>query len=142
MQDARVRDIMTRDPHTVPSSTHLLDAYERMVAGSFHHLPVVDEGRAVGLVTAYHLLRCMSEPPFEAAAQGRLGRRPIAEIMTHAPLAVFEDDPLDTAAELMLENDVGSLLVVAPDDRLVGILTTKDLARVLLRALRGEPLAG
>lgn len=48
---------MTRDPTTVEPDTAVEDALERMLAGGFRHLPVVEEGRVVGMVSIRDLSR-------------------------------------------------------------------------------------
>jgi CBS domain-containing protein len=49
--EARVRQWMTPDVVTVPSSTPADEAAKTMLEKNFRHLPVVDEGRSVGIVS-------------------------------------------------------------------------------------------
>jgi CBS domain-containing protein len=49
--EARVREWMTEDPVTVPPETSLEDASQLMLERNFRHLPVVDGGRVVGVVS-------------------------------------------------------------------------------------------
>lgn len=49
--ETRVADIMTPSPVTVRSDTKVADAMEAMVTGGFRHLPVVDDGRVVGMLS-------------------------------------------------------------------------------------------
>lgn len=49
--EARVREWMTPDPKTVGESTDPVEAVQIMIDGGFRHLPVVENGRAVGIVT-------------------------------------------------------------------------------------------
>jgi CBS domain-containing protein len=49
--EARVREWMTADPITASESTELKDAAETMLEQGFRHLPVVDDDRAVGIVS-------------------------------------------------------------------------------------------
>jgi CBS domain-containing protein len=49
--EARVREWMTPDPKTVGESTDPVEAVQIMIDGGFRHLPVVENGRAVGIVS-------------------------------------------------------------------------------------------
>ena len=49
--EARVREWMTADPITVPPETTLDDASQLMLDKNFRHLPVVEGGRIVGVVS-------------------------------------------------------------------------------------------
>jgi CBS domain-containing protein len=49
--EARVREWMTADPKTVSESTDPVEAVEIMVDGGFRHLPVVEDERAIGIVS-------------------------------------------------------------------------------------------
>lgn len=44
-------DVMTRDPQTVRPDLNAIEALHRMQDGGFRHLPVVDEGKLVGVVS-------------------------------------------------------------------------------------------
>jgi len=46
----RIRDLMTPDPTVITAATSVRDAAESMLAGHFRHLPVVDDGRLIGIV--------------------------------------------------------------------------------------------
>jgi CBS domain-containing protein len=49
--EARVREWMTPDPKTVGESTDPVEAVQIMIDGGFRHLPVVENGRAIGIVS-------------------------------------------------------------------------------------------
>lgn len=58
-----ISQVMTRDPSTLPANADLDEALLAMMRQGYHHLPILDGGRAVGLVTAGDLLRAQSEHP-------------------------------------------------------------------------------
>ena len=88
--------------------------------------PVIDaQGHLLGVVTRRDLLRT-SVPP-DATVQSLLSR---------APIIVREDHTLREAADHMVEADVGRLVVVARDGRMVGIVTRGDLLKAHARRLR------
>ncbi|MEE4172854.1 MAG: DUF294 nucleotidyltransferase-like domain-containing protein [Xanthomonadales bacterium] len=58
-----ISEVMTTEPCSLPSHADLDEALLTMMRRGYHHLPVLDAGRAVGLVTAGDLLRAQSEHP-------------------------------------------------------------------------------
>jgi CBS domain-containing protein len=46
-----LRTVMTKHPHTMPPGQHAIDALRVMRDGGFRHIPVVEEGRIVGIVS-------------------------------------------------------------------------------------------
>lgn len=93
-----------------------------MTKRRIRRMPVVDDGRLVGIVTRSDL---------EAR---RKANQTVNDVMTSAPLTVAPDDTLERAAAMMLENKVSGLPVVE-DGRVVGILTESDLFRALCEML-------
>jgi CBS domain-containing protein len=61
MTKRRVRDVMTKEPKTVRPTDDVRTAARRMVADRIHRLPVVDDGRLVGIVSALDLARMIAE---------------------------------------------------------------------------------
>jgi len=55
----------------------------------------------------------------------------VAQLMTTDPRTVSPDTSLDAAADLMLDDAIGSVLVVDDDDRLQGLLTRTDFVRLV-----------
>jgi CBS domain-containing protein len=68
--EARVREWMTDDPVTASHSTSIEDAVRTMLENGFRHLPVVKEGRTVGVVSLRELIRhsVQEEPAVESEA--------------------------------------------------------------------------
>ena len=57
--DARVREWMTEEPITVPPDTSLDDASQLMLDNNFRHLPVVEDGRTIGVVSLRRVVAAM-----------------------------------------------------------------------------------
>ena len=51
----------------------------------------------------------------------------ISQVMTLNPRTIREDAPIQDAARLMREDDIGDVIVVRPDDSVCGIVTDRDL---------------
>ncbi|MDQ4149296.1 MAG: CBS domain-containing protein [Actinomycetota bacterium] len=58
----RVEEVMTADPICVPPDTELIEAIRIMIDGGFRHLPIMDQGNLVGLVSLREMLRSTALP--------------------------------------------------------------------------------
>jgi CBS domain-containing protein len=116
-----VGDFMTRELVTVGEGDDLALAESMLRLGSIRHLPVVRDGKLVGLVTQRDLLRT------QATHERRSSR--IGEIMVTRLTSVRSATSLVAAARTMLEHKFGCLPVVEEDGRLVGIVTEADFVR-------------
>ena len=118
-----VADFMTRELVTVQEGDDLALAESILHLGGIRHLPVVREGKLVGLVTQRDLLR-------SGASGGPAARAIMArDIMTRDVATVGPETSLVHAAHLMLRHKYGCLPVCAPDGRLLGIITESDFVR-------------
>ena len=131
-----VKDWMTRDIITIKPDTPLVEAERMMVEHTIRRLPVVDNGRLVGIVT-YGDIR--SAKPSQASTQSSwvtsqlLSRLKAAEMMTPTPITVTENATIGEAANLMLQNMISGLPVMNPDNQMVGIITESDIFRMVVR---------
>jgi acetoin utilization protein AcuB len=103
-------------------------------AGGFRHLPVVDaDGRLVGIVARSGLESFLSK----AGSPGVIKRQHrVDQVMTREVVRVAPDCPLEEAATLMVEHQIGSLPVVE-EEQLVGIITETDIFRQFAAVLGG-----
>jgi CBS domain-containing protein len=120
-----VGELMTRDLITLKESQNLAIADELLRLHRIRHLPVVREGKLVGLITHRDLLKATglkcpdpSKNPLWAA-----------DIMNREVRTVRPDLSLREAVSVMLENKFGCLPVVGEGGNLLGILTEADLVR-------------
>jgi acetoin utilization protein AcuB len=123
-----IRDVMTTNVVTIPSSTSLADAGRIMEAHRIRRLPVVDKGKLVGVVSRDALDKAgpsklttfsMHEISY------LLGKITVREIMRTDLVTVPPDATVEEAVALAQSKKVGTLLVME-DGRLVGIATTND----------------
>jgi CBS domain-containing protein len=121
-----VSELMTREVVAIQETQNLARAGELLGLHHIRHLPVVREGKLVGLITHRDLLRAAAE---------RWGadptRKPLwaADIMVRDVKTARPETPLREAVRVMLENKYGCLPVVEEDGKLRGILTEADLVR-------------
>ncbi|MCX7667555.1 MAG: CBS and ACT domain-containing protein, partial [Atribacterota bacterium] len=132
-----VRDRMQREVITIPSSTTILEAQKIMKDRRIRRLPVVDEGKLVGIVTYNDLLEAS---PSKATSLSRfeitylLSKMTVADIMTRKVVFVEPDIPIEEAALIMNKNRIGGLPVVE-EDKLVGIITESDIFEIFVETL-------
>jgi len=130
-----VKDWMTKDPVTITDETSMMKAIHMMKERRFRRLPVLHEGKLVGLVTDRDLKEAS---PSKATTLDvhelyyLLAELQIKEIMTRNPLAVSPEDTVEHAAQLMLEKTISGLPVVDETGYLVGIITQSDVFKAFI----------
>jgi CBS domain-containing protein len=129
--EMRVGTLMTRHVTTLDRNDTMDIAAEIMAAGRLRHLPVIDGGRVVGVVSERDLFR----PGLaRALGYGSKARRTllrslsVKEIMTEPAVTLAPEAPVREAAQLMLERRIGCVPVVEAG-ALVGLVTESDLLR-------------
>ncbi len=133
----KVADIMSRELVTLAEDDTLADARACMERGRIRHLPVVRDGRLVGLVTHRDMLAASFSVFAEVSAREEkrlFSRIPVGELM-HDVVSVSPESSVREAARLLLDNRFGCLPVVGRDGRLVGIVTEADFLRLAVRML-------
>jgi CBS domain-containing protein len=133
----RVRGVMSSPVVWVTPRTTVKQAALLLVERGFNALPVVDGDELVGIVTEADLVPLESRPdPRSHILPPPAGRAPvphtIAEVMTRQVITLPAEEDAARAAHLMLRRSLRSIPVTAKG-RLVGILTRRDLLRVLAR---------
>lgn len=141
-QEYFVRDVMTAPVVSISSKTVLLDAALLLRGSATRHLPVVDEGRLVGLLTDRDMQRCAPSrliPITEDAYNAVFAKTLVERVMTRDPQTVSSGTALKEAVSLMQQTKYGCLPVV-DDGALVGILTRGDLIDAFEKLLAGNPI--
>lgn len=125
----RVRDAMTREIATLGPQASAAEALALCRERGIRHLPVVDGGRLVGLVSDRDL-RDVSPPRGSADAENTLGWVRLVDIMTRDLETAHPLDTIEHAAHRIHSRRIGCLPVVA-DGELAGIVTSSDMMRTL-----------
>ncbi len=122
-----VGTVMARSPVVVSPDSSVAELEELMHQNRSHGLPVVEDGRLVGIVTLSDISR--------ADTDGRHIR--VREIMTPRPVTVTPTTPVSRALERMAALGVGRLPVVDPEDpyRLIGVFRREEAVRAYHEAL-------
>jgi len=137
---ALVKTWMTADPVSIHPGASALAALESMIERGIRHLPVVEAGRVVGVISINDLRAALPVP-----VGLREGVRPrdrqvareyaVGELMTHFPELVHPETPLENAARRMADRRIGCLPVVDGRRRIVGMLSSTDALRALATSL-------
>lgn len=137
-----VRDVMRTPVITIASEAGLDRALLMMRTQRIRHLPVVENGKMVGLISDRDLRLSMQE-----AEQGPGGApkgyylpalTKVSTVMITNPVTATPDMPLVRAATIMSERKFGCLPVVDEDRKPVGIVTETDMLRLLARLLKEQ----
>lgn len=124
-----VKDRMTRDPYCITKETPISKALDIMAQNDFHRLPVVEDGKLVGLITEGTIT---ANSPSQATSLSiyelnyLLSKTNVSEVMIKDVQTIKPDSLLEEAAVKMRKNDVGCLPVV-DGDNVVGIITQNDI---------------
>jgi CBS domain-containing protein len=135
----RVRDVMTTTPVTVSPEDSLQHALDLLEKHHVHELPVVEQGRLIGIVTDGDLkLMTPAYPLFPTQEDIRQALRDlkVAAAMTVEPVTIEPDATLLEATKQLYERSIGSLLV-AEGERLHGLISVSDILRIIIEQYEG-----
>ena len=127
-QPRTIGEVMTLAPYTVGRDQPLAVARTMFHDHRIRHLPVLDGGQLVGVVSDRDIAFV------EALRDVDLTTLVIEDAMSPQPFVVAPDAPLTEVAAHMAEHSLGSA-VVAEDGKVVGVFTTVDALRALSLAL-------
>jgi acetoin utilization protein AcuB len=135
-----ISKVMTRDVVTIDKDADISQAQEIMSKHLFRHLPVVDENnRLIGIVTdrdirsvlpPSHLTRENSPEEWKSSSKSI-----IKDIMTKNPVTISPQDTIQDALILLHKKHFGALPVVVDEQKLIGIISVRDLLREFINVL-------
>ncbi len=123
-ESPNVGDVMSRDMVTVREDIGVDEAARLIVSGSFDHLPVIThDGRLTGIITAWDISKAVA------------GGKPscIGEIMTRRVYSARVDEPIELAARTFDMHSISAMPVVDKDNKVIGMITSNHLSRLLAR---------
>lgn len=123
-----VRKIMTANPITVQLGQSVEEAYKILLENDFHHVPVVDGKKLVGIVTSTDIGRITYSFDTDTRMTSTVldHTRKLSDIMKKSPKSVKSSDTVRDATEVLSTGSFHALPVV-DNDELVGIVTSTDL---------------
>jgi acetoin utilization protein AcuB len=121
-----VKKFMTSDPVTISPEEDINDAFHLLLEHRFRQAPVVEDGKLIGIVTDRDLRTAL----FQTYVESDLT---VGDVMRAGPVTISEDSEVKEAARIICECKFNALPVVSSTGDLVGIITTTDILRGLLR---------
>lgn len=121
---------MTQQPWTIRRDAKMTQAHQIMREHRVRHLPVLEAGKLVGIVSErdLHLIETLPDSdPDEVTVE---------EAMSQDVYVVDPDDPVEAVVEQMASRKYGSAIVMDPRGGVAGIFTTIDALQVLADVLR------
>ena len=117
-EEEQLAMIMVRDYPSVEASEDIRSVARTFIKKDLHHLPVVQKGKLVGIITPADLLGYI----------GGLGLdKPVEDVVRSPCVAIHESTPLNIASEIMRLGKVFSLPVLDGDGKLAGLVTDRDV---------------
>lgn len=130
-----ITEIMSTNPVTISPSQSLYDVEETLNRHGIRHIPVVEGDHLVGVISRSDLLKISvtdlneDEDDVESVVYNMYT---ISQVMTKVPVFIDKNYTVKEAAELLIKQSFHSLPVVE-EGKLVGIVTSKDLIRYLIK---------
>jgi|APLak6261665176_1056049.scaffolds.fasta_scaffold20820_2 acetoin utilization protein AcuB len=128
MSSLLVRDLMTPAPHTIGVRLSLADAAKMMKKFKIRHLPVLENGALVGVLSERDVQMISSVSELDPSCIL------VEDAMTQAPWTVKPETSVREVAKAMADKKLGSAVVVE-NDKVVGVFTTTDGMRCLAELL-------
>ncbi|MCL2143142.1 MAG: CBS domain-containing protein, partial [Methanomassiliicoccaceae archaeon] len=110
--------IMKKDIMTVPSGSTIEEATEIFAKYRIHRLPVLDDGKLVGIITPTDILGVVAGKKLSVTAQ---------DVMNTTCVTAYENAPLSYVVHAMRISDVPAMPVIDASGKLTGIITDRDL---------------
>ncbi len=117
-----VKSVMT-SAITIGPNTSIEEAARIMIEKNINHLPVVENGKLVGIVTSWDIAKAV------AAKKGKA----VEEIMTRKVIVTYPDEPVEIAASKLEKHNISALPVVDSKRRVLGLVTSEDLSKLIAR---------
>lgn len=140
-----VARIMTEAVVVIDADRPVSEALACLLQYPIHHLPVVHDGRVVGMLSSTDLVKIEYFAPKGATDRAAFldSKFRLDQIMRQPVTTRSAAVSLDEACNVMLESGIHALPIVDDENRIVGIVTTADIIRALLHGppRRGAPIA-
>jgi len=130
-----VENSMNPNVITVVADDSMLDATKILKEHNIRHLPVLEKGKLVGVITDRDLKRASPSDATSLEAHELLyliATIKVREIMTKNPITVPYNYTIEEAAEILLQAKISGMPVVDKDGDVIGTITQTDLFKVLI----------
>nr|WP_206204962.1 MULTISPECIES: CBS domain-containing protein [unclassified Thermococcus] len=141
----KVKEFMTTDVITLKPDDTVAKALATMRDYAISRIPIVDEeGKLEGLVTLHDLIIRFIKPRFKAQIGEVVGEKippfstQLREVMIRGVITILPEATIREAAATMVDNHIDGLVVVNENNKVVGVLTVKDLLLPISRMVEKE----
>ena len=124
MMNLEVREIMNVNPETTSPDQNVTDLSHTMLSRRLQQMPVVEDGKLVGMVTTYDLWKRYEN-------MTTLADLKVQDVMNTNIIKISPKDKVGTAAELFADKRFKTLPVVNIDNELKGTITAFDIIKVV-----------
>ncbi|MBI4284771.1 MAG: CBS domain-containing protein [Chloroflexi bacterium] len=138
-----IKDIMTTNVVTAPSTMLVSDAKKLMKEHNFRRLPVVDDGKLLGIVSEGRLERVAPKTttPLLWQITYLVSHTTVKDVLEKNVVTIAPEATVEQGVALAQQKKVGALIVVK-DDAIVGIVTTNDFFYKIVNPTLGVGEAG
>lgn len=129
-----VSEFMTKNPICIDSNDSLKSLNEIVNVEGHTHVPVTNEGELVGIISKSDLMSrflVMLEELGTTPSTEELENLPVKSFMTKNPSSTLEDAHIDSALEILLNNNFQCIVAVDRDNHVTGLVTSYDLLEAL-----------
>jgi len=120
--EPKVRDIMTAKVVTARTTDDIGKVSNTLVKHSIDHMPITDKKRRViGIVTSWDITKAVAQ------------KKTLREVMTRRVVTVRQGESIDIVARRLLQHNISGAPVVDENNKLIGIVTTDDMTKLLRR---------
>ena len=136
MKHELVNDWMTRQVITISPDVTLPEADRLMTEKKIRRLPVVQNGRLIGIVTRGDVRGAQASEATSLSIwelNYLLARLKIEDIMTREPQVISPQATIKEASKLMHDEKISGLPVVDEEGRILGIITESDIFRMVVQ---------
>lgn len=130
-----VSNRMTANPFTLTANATVADASEMMRTHKFRRLPIVENGKLVGIITDRDLREVSPSPATTLSIfelNYLLAKMMVKDIMKKDVLTIKENATIEEAALLMYKNKIGGLVVVDDKHAVIGVITETDIFKTFV----------
>jgi acetoin utilization protein AcuB len=131
------KDYMTKMVETIHPDDFLIDVRKRMLEQGSRHLPVVDDGKLVGIVSLNTIRDAAPSKATDLSIHEihyLLSKMRIRDVMKKDVITCGPDDHVEDVAKMMQKKRIGAVPVVEKG-RLLGVLTNNDMFGILMKIL-------
>ena len=133
-----IEKVMTKNVVTTRFDATLLEIRDIFTRNKFHHILVLDQSKKLaGIISDRDILKHIS-PFLGTYAEQKMDKatlnKPARQLMTPNPITIYQDETIPVAADVLVKNNLSALPVLDRSKQLVGILSWKDILRLIAKS--------